>query len=152
MKSLQDIDKLNIKKDLEDILDKYSSKTLTAQEIQNLHDKDKNVKYYLKLLQEFKESSASSEQHFLSSLIKFMSDALHSDKDELNQIIFTYLQLTASYITDFFNTEGLKDKKKHIKNIKKIFIDSTHNIIDTYECQLLKTLKSLECSQTTEVV
>jgi len=143
MKELHDIDKLNIKKDLTKILDKYSSKTLTEQEIQNLNDRDKHVKHYQKLLQEFKESSSSSEQHFENSLIKFMTDALHSDEDELHQIMLIYLQLIASYITDFFNTEGLKDKKKHIKNMKKLFIDSTENIIKTYEYQLLKTIISL---------
>ncbi|EQB34412.1 hypothetical protein M947_11055 [Sulfurimonas hongkongensis] len=147
MKALQDIDKLNIKKDLTEILDKYSSKTLTEQETQNLKDREKNVKHYQKLLQEFKESSSSSEQHFESSIIKFMTEALYSYEDELHQIMLIYLQLIASYITDFFNTEGLKDKKKHIKNMKKLFIDSTDNIIKTYEHQLLKTLKSLESTQ-----
>jgi hypothetical protein len=121
MKALQSIDKLNIKEDLTNILDKYSSKTLTDKEIQNLHVKDKNVKHYLKLLKEFKESSSSSEDHFLNSLIKFMGTALESDEDELHQIILIYLQLIASYITDFFNTQGLQDKKKHIKNMKKLF-------------------------------
>ncbi|MDY0101273.1 MAG: tetratricopeptide repeat protein [Bacilli bacterium] len=143
MKTLQDIDKLNIKKDLAKILNKYSSKTLTTQEIQNLYNKDKNVKHYMKLLQEFKDSSASSEQHFESSLIKFMTDALHSDEDELHQIMLIYLQLTASYMTDFFNTEGLKDKKKHIKNMKKLFYDSTLNVITTYESNLLKTIEKI---------
>jgi len=152
MKELHNIDKLNIKKDLTKILDKYSSKTLTKQEIQNLNDRNKHVKHYQKLLQEFKESSSSSEQHFENSLIKFMTDALHSNEDELHQIMLIYLQLTASYITDFFNTEGLKDKKKHIKNMKKIFIDSTENIIKTYEYQLSKAIVSLGNSQTTEVV
>jgi hypothetical protein len=153
MKALQNIDKMNIKKDLTSILDKYSSKVLTAQEIQNLHDKDKNLKHYLKLLQEFKESSSSSEEHFMNSLIKFMSGALmDSNEDELHQIVLIYLQLIASYITDFFNTQGLKDKKKHIKNMKKLFLESTLNVLNTYDAQLSKTLKLLESSQTTEVV
>ncbi|MDY0193558.1 MAG: hypothetical protein RBR93_08525 [Aliarcobacter butzleri] len=152
MQALQDIDKLNIKKDLTKILDKYSSKTLTAQEIQNLKDRDKNVKHYLKLLEELKQSSASNEQLFESSLIKFMSDALHSSEDELHQIMLIYLQLTASYMTDFFNTQSLKDKKKHIKNMKKIFIDSTENIIKTYEYQLSKAIISLGNSQAAEAV
>lgn len=146
MKALQNIDKLNIKEDLTNILDKYSSNNLTDKETKNLYDRDKNVKYYMKLLNEFKESSSSSEDHFINSLIKFMNSALTSDKDELHQITLIYIQLIASYITDFFNTQNLKNKKKHIKKMKKLFIDSTHNIIKTYEAELLKTLKTIENS------
>ncbi len=146
MKALQNIDKLNIKQDLTNILDKYSSNNLTDKETQNLYDRDKNVKYYMKLLNEFKESSSSSEDHFINNLIKFMSSALKSDKDELHQIALIYIQLIASYITDFFNTQNLKNKKKHIKKMKKLFIDSTQNIINTYEAELLKTLKTIENS------
>lgn len=149
MKTLQVIDKLNIKEELANILDSYSSKTLTTQEIQNLHDRDKNVKHYIKLLQEFKESSASNEDHFMDSLIKFMTDAIDAKEDELHHILLIYIKLIASYIIDFFNTQGLKEKKKHIKNMKKLFIDATQNIIDTYEFLLLR---ALEHSQTTEVV
>lgn len=146
MKALQNINKLNIKEDLTNILDKYSSNNLTDKETKNLYDRDKNVKYYMKLLNEFKESSSSSEDHFINSLIKFMNSALTSDKDELHQITLIYIQLIASYITDFFNTQNLKNKKKHIKKMKKLFIDSTHNIIKTYEAELLKTLKTIENS------
>ncbi len=152
MTQLHNINKLNIKDDLSKILDKYSSKSLTDQEIQNLHDKDKNVKHYLILLQEFKESSASNEEVFINNLITFMGSALKHDEDELHQIILIYLQLIASYITDFFNTQGLKEKKKHIKKMKKLFIDSAENIITTYEYHLLKTILTIRNSQTTEVV
>lgn len=145
MHILPSFDTNNIHKQLVEILDKYSSKELTAQEIQNLHNRDKNIKYYLKLLDEFKHSPHSTEDLFLNNLITFMGTAMQNEsKDELHQILLIYLLLIASYVTDFFNTQELKDKKKHIKNMKKLFIEATQNILKTYENQISQTIKKIE--------
>ena len=144
MTIVHNLDKSRMKKDLANILDKYSSKELSELEIKNLYNRDKNVKYYLNLLEIFKQASASNEDKFMSSIIEFMGNALVNEEDELHQILLVYLLLIASYITDFFNTDGLKDKKKHIKKLKKLFYDSTLNIITTYESELLKTIKKVQ--------
>jgi len=145
MKKLYDINKDNIHDKLKDILDKYSSKELTNQEVQNLTNRDKNVKHYLSLLDKLKHSSASSQEQFLNSLIEFMGNSLSKEsQDELHQILLIYLLTIASYIIDFFNTQHLKDKKRHIKNLKKLFIESTENVIKTYELQLLKTIEKVQ--------
>ncbi len=144
MTVVHNLDKSKMKKDLANILDKYSSKELSELEIKNLYNRDKNVKYYLSLLETFKQASASNEDKFMSSIIEFMGNALVNEEDELHQILLVYLLLIASYITDFFNTDGLKDKKKHIKKLKKLFYDSTLNIITTYESELLKTIKKVQ--------
>ena len=139
----QPIDSMNIKKDLVKILDKYSSKSLTDTEIQSLKNRDKNVKHYLKLLNDFKSASSSNEDLFLSSVITFIGSALNMKEDELHQIMLIYFLLIASYITDFFNTQNLSEKKKHIKKMKKLFLDATLNIITTYELELLKTIENI---------
>jgi hypothetical protein len=144
MSTLKSIDKTDIIKQLEKTLDKYSSKELTDKEIQSLLDKDKNVKLYLKYLEDFKTSSASNEDIFVRNFIDFMSKSLDLEQDDFHQIFLIYLLLTASYVTDFFNTKDLQDKKKHIKNIKKIFIESTLNVIKTYEYKLTQTIQKVQ--------
>ena len=69
MSILKSIDKTNIANELQKTLDKYSSKELSDSEKQSLLDKDKNVKLYLKYLDEFKSSSASNEDVFLRNYI-----------------------------------------------------------------------------------
>lgn len=144
MSILKSIDKTNIADKLQKTLDKYSSRELTDTEVQSLLDKDKNVKLYLKFLEEFKTSSASNEDVFMRNFIDFMGKSLNLKQDELHQIFLVYLLSIASYITDFFNTKDLKDKKKHIKNIKKIFIESTLNVIKTYEHKLTKIIQKVQ--------
>lgn len=144
MSILKSIDRTNITGELEKTLDKYSSKELTEAETQSLLNKDKNVKLYLKYLEEFKTSSASNEDVFMRNYIGFMGKCLNLEQDELHQIFLVYLLSTASYITDFFNTQDLKDKKKHIKNIKKIVVESTLNLIETYERKLTHIIQKVQ--------
>ena len=145
MIKLKNIDQKNLADELQSVLDKYSSKELTTQEIANLHSRDENVKFYLSLLKKFKTSSSSTQEQFEQSITEFMSRALsNKDIDELHQILLIYLLLTAPYILDFFNTQKLSNKKKHIKNLKQLFIDMTTNVIKTYEDRLERTLKEIE--------
>jgi tetratricopeptide (TPR) repeat protein len=144
MLELHTIDIENIDDKLMYILDKYSSKELTQQEIQNLYNRDKNVKYYLSLLDKFKQANSSNEDQFLNSIIDFMGTSLsNKSQDELHQILLIYLLTIASYIVDFFNTQNLKNKKKHIKTLKKLFIDATQNVLKTYEKKLLQTIEKI---------
>lgn len=139
-----DIEKSQVQKELRCILDKYSSKELTLQEKTNLQSREKNVNYYLQLLEEFQSAPASNDVQFIDTLTDFIKNTLSHKEDELHQILMIYILLTASYITDFFNTQGLENKKRHIKKMKKIFIDSTRNVIHTYEVQLIKTIEEIK--------
>ena len=138
------IDKSNLKDDLSTILDRYSSKKLSDREIQNLNNRESNVKHYHQLLENFKNSKSNTQEQFLNTLTVFIGGTLELKEDELHQTMLIYLLSISSYINDFFNTQNLKNRKHHVKEIKKLFVDAVHNIITTYENELLKTVKKIE--------
>ena len=141
---IEDIDKTNLQTDLVNILDKYSLKEFRDTELQGLKKRVQNIQEYNKLLHQFKNSGSSNDELFIHHFIMFNNYVLELQEDELQQILITYLLTISSYITDFFNTKNLKDKKRHIKKIKKIFIESTQKIIDTYSLELLKAIDKVK--------
>lgn len=143
MTTLTKIDKSSLSKDLATILDTHSSQKLTLSETQNLHIKKERVKLYLQLLETFKKSSSSSENLLIINIGILINDVLDMEKDELNQILRIYFLFISSYIPDFFNTQKLSDKKRHIKKIKKIFIEAIEKIIYSYDEKLTNTLKNI---------
>ena len=130
-------------KTLKNILDSYSSSELQEDEVKSLHERLDSITLCKQYLQDFKESPASSDEIFMNTVIAFMEKTLQLKEDEFHQIMLIYFLLISSYITDFFNTDGLKEKKKHIKKIKKLFYDATENVVKTYEFALLETINRI---------
>ena len=139
-----DIDKTHLQADLSKILDKYSQKEFRDIEFQGLKQRAQNIEQYNKLLTQFKQSSSSNDEMFTHNFIWLTNYILEVQEDELQQILITYILTISSYIIDFFNTQGLEDKKRHIKKIKKIFLESTQKIIDTYSLELSKTIERIQ--------
>ena len=137
MVELKQLEKQVITTELKKIFDKYSSSELTTEEKDALKNRKTSLIQCYEYLENFKNQAASNDDMFLDSLMDFIGDILDTDKNELHQILTVYFLLVGSYIADFFNSQGLKNKKKHIKNIKKIFIDSTLNILDTYNLAMI---------------
>lgn len=144
MTLLKDIDKSSIKKELIDILDTYSSKELTQNELQSLKEKQDNINNYLYLLDAFKKETSSNEELFIKSLNSFVSNSLSIKEDELSELLVIYFLKTVPTITDFFNTQELENRKKHTKKIKKIFVNNIEKIIFAYEESLKCTIEKLD--------
>lgn len=144
MTLLKDIDKSSIKKELIDILDTYSSKELTQNELQSLKEKQDNINNYLYLLDAFKKETSSNEELFIKSLNSFVSNSLSIKEDELSELLVIYFLKTVPTITDFFNTQELENRKNHTKKIKKIFVNNIEKIIFAYEESLKCTIKKLD--------
>ena len=68
-------------------------------------------------------------------------------RDELHQIMINYLLNTTTYISDIFNTKELKNKKTHIKKIKKIIITLMEKVIKAYELEISKIVDEIQHAQ-----
>jgi len=134
----------SIKETLMNSLDKYSSSELTQKEIDSLSERLERSNLYAKFLDDFESSSASNEDMFIENLIRYLNNSISMPDDELNQILGIYFLNIIAFITDFLNTQNLKDKKKHIKNLKKLFIKNTRKIILMYQKGLNVTIDKLE--------
>ena len=65
---------------------------------------------------------------------KFKDEA---DKTYLSKVFLTFLSISEPYIYYFFNDTKLKNKKKHIKNIHKIWCTEVIKILTRYKKALI---------------
>lgn len=137
------IDKKNLKTDLLSIFDKYSSKSLSDEELQGLKNRQQRVQKYYDFLNTFKEESSPNADLFMKSYTKLLDSMVAFEQDELHQIMMNYLLILSPYISDFFNTKELDNHKKHIKKIKKMIITLLEKIIKAYEQEIEKVLEDL---------
>jgi hypothetical protein len=131
-------------KALKEVLDRYSSDTLTKEEIEAIYTRKTMIDKYYNLLDTFNHSPSTNSDVFLKNFAIFISECVNLNKDELHQIIFIYILEVSTYITDIFTTKELENKKKHIKKIKKIFYTIVYNIINVYEKNLDVLIEKIE--------
>ena len=129
---------------LKEILDHYSSETLIDKEKQAINLRKNQVELYYKILDDFLHAISSNDKTFIQSYIKLVTSFLQMDHDELHQIIFIYILEVGTYPIDMISTIELKNKKKHIKKIKKMLYTLIKNIIDIYDKNLEELIKQIE--------
>jgi len=134
----------NIKEELQTFLGQYASNKLTPTEIKKLHQRQKKLIQYFNILEKFHHSPTANIDSFMYHFTSLITKYLQMPHDELQQIIFGYIFETSTYIADFFSTEELKNEKKHIKKMKKIFYTLVLNILQRYERDLNALLKEIE--------
>ncbi|ABB43455.1 conserved hypothetical protein [Sulfurimonas denitrificans DSM 1251] len=137
------IKKIDLKSHLLALFDKYSSSSLSNEELQMLKDRQKRVQKYYDFVNTFREDSSSSSEIFMQSYTKLLNSMVAFEQDELHQIMMNYLLISSTYISDLFNTKELDNHKKHIKKIKKIIITLLEKIIKAYEQEIEKVLEDL---------
>nr|WP_321267005.1 6-hydroxymethylpterin diphosphokinase MptE-like protein [uncultured Sulfurimonas sp.] len=138
------LNKKDLKTKLLSLFDKYSSKSLSEEELQRLKERQKRVKKYYEFLDTFREDSSSNAELFMKSYTKLLDSMVVFEQDELHQIMMNYLLISSTYVSDLFNTKELQNHKKHIKKIKKIIIALLEKIIKAYEQEISKVLNTLQ--------
>ncbi|UCN00474.1 DUF115 domain-containing protein [Sulfurimonas sp. SWIR-19] len=140
----QHIKNKNTYKELQNHLDLYSSDKLTQNEIILLQNRMATLKLYLKDLEEYYHAPTANSQNFIQNFALLITKYLQRPNDELYQITFGYILETTTYIADFFSTKELKNEKKHVKKLKKMFYILVLNILKRYERDLSSVLEEIE--------
>ena len=138
------IDKSNIQRELSTLFDKYSVSQITENELAQLKVKQTQIEDYYKYIEIFERSATSNKAMFIQKYHELIKSIITSTSTELREIMVVYVHLTTPYVTDLFNTQELKNHKKHTKQIKKIIIIQIKKIIKFYEEELSKTIEELQ--------
>lgn len=141
------IERSNFKSQLITLFDSYSSMSLSKEEIEELIAKKGRLTHYHDSLTAFKESSSANEELLMQNYVKLLDSMVNYHQDELHQIMINYLLNTTTYISDFFNTKELKNKKTHIKKIKKIIIALMEKVIKAYDLEISKIVDEVQHAQ-----
>jgi hypothetical protein len=79
--------------------------------------------------------SKTNVEAFLSDFLGLVSDILKTRKRETNNIVqvyYSYFRNVLPIVFDFFNTQGMKNKKQHIKNFNLLIVKEMQNIEKIY--------------------
>ena len=132
------IKKSELRNSLFYILNQYSEDKLSEEENDLVVQRLQQIKILKDALQLFQDSPSSNSDIFLSNYLKLLNTILQEKHLELLQILIIYFLTTSSYIVDFFNTQGLKNQKKHVKKLKIEVVTQLKKVIDSYEDTLKK--------------
>ena len=141
VKSYKKIDKLELYKSVKTILSDNSSKSLDKKDSVSLDKRLVYVEYINeKLLRYSKDVSKTSPDQFMADLLGIVSDIITTRNRETKNIVhvyYTFFKHVVPMIFDFFNTQGMKNKKYHIKRLNAMIEKEMMNIEGIYS----KTLK-----------
>jgi hypothetical protein len=143
LSKLSDLDKNSkgFRDDLKQFLDSVSEVSPNKKDLINLSQQIQEAIRLYTITQTYKErKSFNSSDSYLLHFSKFINELLAlktDDKLDINIIMYEYLQYITPYIFDFFNTNELKNHKKHTKYINKVFISQVEKMLVTY----IETLK-----------
>jgi len=80
---------------------------------------------------------------FLGIIADILRDK-NSFNENIIEVFYLYFRYSTPIIVDIFNTKGLKNSKRHMKKVDKIFIDGMVDILDRYESSLENFLNNVE--------
>jgi len=113
------LDKQSIQKSIQNILHDNSVGELNEADMHSLTQRYEYAKKTEKLLQEYSQSvSKTNADKYLYDLLGVVSNILSKRERETHNIVhvyYTYFRHVLPIVFDFFNTQGLKNKKNHIK-------------------------------------
>ena len=81
---------------------------------------------------------------YLYDMLGIVSDITHAGNRLLHNVInvyYTYFEYVLPLVMDLFNTKGLKNEKRHIKKLDKMFVQGMLNIDEMYEQALERFIK-----------
>ncbi len=135
------IDKRKALLGIQKLLKSHSNHTLTEHERKGLQRRQEQIAVYFDYLRKFQHTATSSEDQFTDAYKKLISSIIDSRPSELKELIFTYFFNTTNYVIDFFNTQELKNPKKHTKKLKKIVMAQLEKILDYYETSISSEIR-----------
>jgi hypothetical protein len=126
------------KKDLlqvQSFFDAHASATPDEEELLALHERKKDAEEKRDSIVEFSKKKSPSLEQMHNSFTLMAAKLIVSEGNyshELSQIYVIYLENVGGYIGDFFNTSGIKNPKRSIKQFQKIITLQLLKIVDKY--------------------
>ena len=142
-KNLPIIDKDKLNKKLLNILNTNSTNRLSILEKQYLNAQLTYIDSIIKGIKEFKKIKEFKnlneykqlKSYVYKTLVEFDFD--EENKTYLNKVFLVFLSITEPYIYYFFNDTKLKNKKKHLKAIHKIWCTEVIKVLKKYKKALI---------------
>jgi len=134
------LDKDKIAKELKATLDKHSVTQLNDADMDSLQ---KRLEYSLEIKSKIEEYSKgvskTSPENFMADLLGVVSSIVKVRNRETNNIVqvyYSYFKHVLPIVFDLFNTQGLKNKKQHIKRLNEMITKEMINIEGIYSQRL----------------
>ena len=135
-KNLSTLDKKEKFDKLKKFLNSISEDKINNQDIDNLQKQLNEAQRLYDYLEEFnKNVNTSNYSIYMKSFYSLSSEFINIDKEEkedINIVFHSYLMYVTGYIFDIFNTKNLKNTKRHLKKVNKIFVEQCKKILDLY--------------------
>jgi hypothetical protein len=133
VKQLTVLNKSNFSIELMDTFNKYS-KSLSSDDILNnsLHLRRVQLNTFYQHIKKFKKTKTNDAESFMKAYRKLIIDFNSINKFEFRELLTVFILNTASYVSDLFNTNELKNEKIVVKEMKDIYIQQLLKIIDYY--------------------
>jgi len=132
-KTLDKQDKFN---ELKSFLNTISEDTLNTKDIDNLNKQLNEALRLYNYLEEFDNNvNTSNYSIYMKSFYTLSSEFINLNQEEklnINTVFHSYLMYVTGYIFDIFNTKDLKNTKRHLKKVNKIFVEQSKKILDLY--------------------
>lgn len=143
IKQLIPINKKEISSHINKILSSYSTSSLSKRDIKSIQARKEQISIIRTYIEDFESSPTSNTEDFTNLYKTIAHNLIKLDGTELQELLITYMLNTGDYVIDFFNTQELKQPKKHTKKMKKLIITEFNKIIDYYEDILNNTTSDI---------
>jgi hypothetical protein len=141
VESFKTLDKSTLRKTIESILKDNSIKKLDQKDSESMIKRLEYSTEIAKFLDKYAHSlSRTNVDKYLYDLLGLASEILRKRTRETNNIVqvyYTFFRHVLPVVVDFFNTQGMKNKKHHIKKLDEMIQREMMNIEGIYT----KTLK-----------
>ena len=137
LSKLSFLDKVGFNLTLKNALIKDSANSLTKNEIEIIKLNIEDARFRINILEEFykqKTSNLDTYHHLLLTIIKkTLTNQIDNAGDNLSNILTLYFQFASGYIFDIINTKEIKNPKKLMKDLNKLFVPQLIKIIQDYK-------------------
>lgn len=144
--SFETIDKQKLAVSVHKLLNRYSAKELSSDDIDLIKKRLAYSKEIKNIILDYQNRvSKTHKEKYLYDLLGVTSQLLsrHNNiSDSFTEIYHSYFNYALPIIMDFFNTKGLKNSKKHIKVFNGFVEKELLNIEDVYEKSLEDFIKN----------
>ncbi|MCX6075295.1 MAG: DUF115 domain-containing protein [Campylobacterales bacterium] len=127
---------------LKSLLRENSENFLTASELHKIKIDIQECDMKIDILNEFKKKNHQDLNSYHGNILRMFQACFTSQKgvenQDLSHILTLYFQFTSGYIFDIINTKEIKNPKKLMKDLNKLFIPQLTKIITHYKERLQK--------------
>lgn len=133
---LERIDKTSLNQLIISSLDSISSNNFNKDEILiNQHKLEESKSLKKNLENRYNLKNYLNIDEYKNEIFSLLEEQVYNEKllcNDLQKILFNYYSHNLDYVFYLFNLRGLKNPKKHVKNISKILYIQSKKIFDEY--------------------